>query len=1471
MTRKPSSSNDKSSAVEQQPAASALSAAEISSALKKEKSIKDKIQQFTVVKRNGSIVPFHRERISVAIVAAFRDTRKIAKEAPLTKELQQTVEQITDLVIIDLHVLAAKGASLTVEGIQDQVEVCLMKAGHHDVARDYIIYRDQHKALREDSPLNLKIVRSDGSSVRFNPMKIASSIEDAFRRTQHVEGPATEEIVNAVNMLTQKVVARAVSLSKAGNVLNIPLIDDEIEQQLMKEGFFGVAKNFILHRASIGEQGSATFEHVLPQEETKLRQFTVIDDNKVTRTITESQLHSRMKFACRGLEDLTSSEELLESSITNFYEGIKESEVDQANIMAARAKIEIEPAYSKVAARLLLDVLYRETMGISASDPSLESTHRDYFKKYLKHAINVDRVSPDLLNFDLDKLARAMQLQRDDQFTYLGLQSLYDRYFLHHEQRRLETPQIFWMRVAMGLALSENEQKNERAIEFYDIFSKFLFCSGTPTLFNSGTNHSQLSSCYLSTVMDDLSHIFKVVADDAQLSKWAGGIGNDWSNVRATGATIKGTNGKSQGVIPFLKVANDTAVAVNQCFAPETGVYTAEGVKHISDVSVGDLVLGISGNYRLVTDKFSYNQKDPMVAITLKHAIEPVHVTAGHPFYAIRNVPWEQAVSRTLQWLEKGKVKCEWVDAGELKDGDYVAQVIPKEIVNVADLDQDDARLYGILLGDGHLSKDGYQWGVSGNPEKDEHLEFVRNYLSVRGIHSWETGRGESYVQIHWASGRGAVRDATTGRITSSGEPTLPFGYDDIYDSKKQKRIAPRLSHLPRPLTLAMVQGLLETDGNVSRGKEITFTNTSRSLIDALRYQLLRLGIPTAGQYRERNNNHTGKRSDGSLAHFSGITKSYDLRIPATEEIAKLMNCKAVIKKNWITLRNHIFTRVKEVASAAVNPFVFDLQVEDDESYMTTAALAHNGGKRKGAMCAYLETWHLDIEDFLELRKNTGDERRRTHDMNTANWIPDLFMKRVNANGMWTLFSPSNVPDLHDLYGAAFEKRYTEYEKMADEGKLKLFKRVEALQLWRKILSMLFETGHPWVTFKDPSNIRSPQDHAGVVHSSNLCTEILLNTSKEETAVCNLGSINLVEHMTEKGLDEKKLAATIRTAVRMLDNVIDINFYPTVEARSSNLRHRPVGMGLMGFQDALYIMNISYASHEAVKFADTCMEMISYYAILASSELAKERGTYQSYKGSKWDRGLLPIDTIDLLEKERGGDLDMDRSATFDWAPVRESVKKYGMRNSNTMAIAPTATISNIIGSTQSIEPMYKHLFVKSNLSGEFTIPNIYLVDRLKKLGLWDKQMLDDLKYFDGSIAEIERVPQEIKQVFLTAFEIDPEWMIECTSRRQKWIDMGISHNLYIAEPSGKKLHQMYMLAWKKGLKTTYYLRCLGATQIEKSTTDINKRGLQPRWMKNKSASSNILIDREETPAEAAPKTDKPIVCNLGEGCESCQ
>ncbi|MGH8759745.1 MAG: ribonucleoside-diphosphate reductase subunit alpha, partial [Burkholderiales bacterium] len=929
-------------------------------------------------------------------------------------------------------------------------------------------------------------------------------------------------------------------------------------------------------------------------------------------------------------------------------------------------------------------------------------------------------------------------------------------------------------------------------------------------MFNSGTQRSQLSSCYLTTVSDDLEGIYDAIKENALLSKFAGGLGNDWTPVRALGSHIKGTNGKSQGVVPFLKVVNDTAVAVNQCFAPETPVYTANGAKAIRDVHVGDLVLGKSGTYREVTKTFVYNQRDPMVAVHVKHAVEPLCVTAGHPFYAIRGIPLEQANHRTRDWIAKGKVKAGWADAGVLQTGDYVAQVIPTEVVPVAGFTEDDARLYGILLGDGHLSKQGSEWGVSGNPRSDEHLQFVRAYLSARGIHFWETGRGETYLQVRWASGRGAVRDGTTGRILGAGEPTLPFSHDELYDEQGRKRIARRFSHLPRSQTLALVQGLLVTDGGISRGNEIYFTNTSRPLIDGLRYQLLRLGVPTAGQHRERQNAHTARRSDGSRVRFDGTTSVYDLRIPAVPEVAALVGCKPIAKRNWIEHEGCVFSRVCKVESAPVKPFVMDLAVDADESYMTSSGLAHNGGKRKGAVCSYLENWHLDIEEFLELRKNTGDDRRRTHDMNTANWIPDLFMKRVMEADAWTLFSPADVPDLHDKVGREFEKAYTEYERKTQTGELKLFKRIPALTLWRKMLTMLFETGHPWITFKDPCNIRSPQSHVGVVHSSNLCTEITLNTSDSEIAVCNLGSINLVAHMKDGKLDHDKLKQTVSTAMRMLDNVIDVNYYAVNKARNANFKHRPVGLGIMGFQDCLLEMRVPYASKEALDFADRSMEAVAYYAYWASTELAEERGRYSTYEGSLWSGGILPQDSLKLLAEERGGYVEVDTSSSMNWEPLRARIKQFGMRNSNCLAIAPTATIANIVGVSASIEPTYQNLYVKSNLSGEFTVTNEYLVRDLKKLNAWDEVMIADLKYFDGSLAKIDRVPQEIRNLYATAFEVDSTWIVEAGARRQKWIDQAQSLNIYMAGDSGKKLDDTYTLAWKRGLKTTYYLRTLG-------------------------------------------------------------
>ena len=947
--------------------------------------------------------------------------------------------------------------------------------------------------------------KRDGRLEEFDQARIYRAIEKAFRADRGIAPTASlgAELVEEIARITNSVTQVAIRAALEGDQMEVERIQDEVENAMMAAGHFAIARRYILYREE--HKRARALRQDRDVDETVTLYVSKRDGRR--QQMDSDRIRREIGIACKGLEDRVDAQEVGNEVLRMVFDGVSTDEINKAMILASRARIEQEPAYTYVAARLLSKVIYREVLGKSCTPDELESEHRKQFRAYLEKGIAADRLHESLLEYDLETIAAALRPERDLKFGYMGMQTIYDRYLLHLNDKRIETPQYFFMRVSMGLAQDE-PQREERAIEFYNLLSSFHFMNSTPTLFNAGTMRPQLSSCYLSTVMDDLEHIFKVVGDDARLSKWAGGLGNDWTNVRATGGYIKGTNGRSQGVVPFLKVANDTAVAVNQ------------------------------------------------------------------------------------------------------------------------------------------------------------------------------------------------------------------------------------------------------------------------------------------------------------------------------------------------------------------------------------------GGKRKGAMCAYLETWHLDIEDFLELRKNTGDERRRTHDMNTANWIPDLFMKRVAEGGQWTLFNPCEVPDLHDLFGAAFEARYKEYEAMADAGKLKQHKRSDATNLWRKMLSMLFETGHPWITFKDPSNVRSPQDHTGVVHSSNLCTEILLNTSEHETAVCNLGSINLAQHVIDGKLNEKLLARTVRTALRMLDNVIDINYYPTPEAKTANMRHRPVGMGIMGFQDALYRMDISYASEEAVEFADRSMEMISYYAILASTELAAERGTYQTYAGSKWSRGILPIDSIELLSRERGAQyLEMDSSSSMDWERVREAVRTHGMRNSNTMAIAPTATISNIVGVSQSIEPTYSNLFSKSNLSGDFAVVNTYMVEDLKSFELWDAELVDDLKYFDGSLAEIERIPQHLRDKYRTAFEIEPKWLVECASRRQKWIDMGQSLNLYIREPSGRKLSEMYQFAWRRGLKTTYYLRGLAATQIEKSTVDVNRRGIQPRWMKNRSASADVQVHR--TPAAGAPEaepmgddealvqnpaTAAPTACSLLDPeCEACQ
>nr|WP_246628651.1 ribonucleoside-diphosphate reductase subunit alpha [Methylomagnum ishizawai] len=1314
-----------------------------------------------------------------------------------------------------------------------------------------------------DSPGGMRVIRRNGKVTQFDPGKIGVAITKAFLAVEGGSAAASRRIHEVVEDLTAQVVAALSRRHPSSGTLHIEDIQDQVELALMRGEHHKVARAYVLYRE----------EHARLRAEKSNEQPPAGDALRVTladgrqKPLDSVRLGRIVDEACRGLADVDGGW-ILEETRRNLFDGVPEKDVAAALLMAARTRIEQEPNYSYVTARLLLDTLRREALGFlgqgapEATQDEMAERYPEYFADFIKRGAELELLSPELTRYDLGRLGAALQPERDLLFNYLGLQTLYDRYFIHHGNTRFELPQAFFMRVAMGLALNEIDRE-AKAIEFYRLLSSFDFMSSTPTLFNSGTLRPQLSSCYLTTVPDDLEGIYGAIKDNALLSKYAGGLGNDWTRVRGLGAHIKGTNGKSQGVVPFLKVANDTAVAVNQCFSPETPIFSADGIKAIRDIEIGDLVLGISGTYREVTDKMVYNQRDPMVSLDVKHSVEPLRVTAGHPFWAIRGVPMEQAAARTLAWLDKGKIGPAWIDAGELRKGDYVGQVIPAEVLPVDGFTEDDARLYGILLGDGHMSGDGKEWGVSGNPERDEHMEFVRLYLARRGVHYWENGRGETYGQIHWSTGSGAVRDGTTGRIVGAGAPTLPFTRDDLYDAQGRKRISRRFSHLPLPQARALIKGLLETDGGVSRGKEIYFTNTSHALVEGLRYQLLRMGIPAAGQYRERENAHTARRSDGSEIAFSGVTKAYDLRIPAVPEIAELVDCRAIAKRNWIVYQGCVFSRVRKVEPMAPCPFVIDLKVEGDESYMTAAALAHNGGKRLGAVCAYLETWHLDIEEFLDLRKNTGDDRRRTHDMNTANWVPDLFMKRVAEEGQWTLFSPSDTPDLHDLTGADFEKRYTDYEAKVDRGEIALFKRLPAAQLWRKMLSMLFETGHPWITFKDPCNLRYSNRHVGMVHSSNLCTEIALHTNENEIAVCNLGSINLASHITESGeIDTPKLEQTISTAMRMLDNVIDINYYSVPQARRSNVRHRPVGLGIMGFQDALYKLGIAYASPEAVEFADRGMELVSYHAIKASTDLAEERGRYSSFEGSLWSRGILPIDSIALVEEARGGYLQMDRSATLDWDALRERVKTVGMRNSNTMAIAPTATISNICGVSQSIEPTYQNLFVKSNLSGEFTVVNPYLVAELKRHGLWDAVMINDLKYYDGSVQKIERVPEAVKRMYATAFELDARWLIEAGSRRQKWIDQAQSLNLYMAEPSGKKLDNLYKLAWIRGLKTTYYLRTLGATHVEKSTAFDGKLNAV------KSGEGALLME----PASDIRPAEGAKVCSLDDPtCEACQ
>lgn len=1185
------------------------------------------------------------------------------------------------------------------------------------------------------------------------------------------------------------------------------------------------------------------------------------------------QMHSVIEKAAlaHGIP-LESLERIYVETLNNLFNGAELTQVNEALKISLRPYVEMDERFSYLIAAVLDHDNRREVCQLLGLP--LDSTDAQILLPSLKHGVKVGRISEKVFEHfseeDIQKLANYLQDHRSANFTYLGLQTLYDRYFLHDNEVRYETAQVFFMRVAIGHAFDEKrdevnglvyagfntprlsildaalatfdpvpETKLDNALNFivdlYDAYSQFEYMSSTPTLFNSATIAPQMSSCYLSTIPDDLGGIYSALRDDALLSKFAGGLGNDWTPVRALNSYIKGTNGKSQGVVPFLKVANDTAVAVNQCFDPTTPLYTASGIKPIESINIGDLVLGKSGNYKPVLDVMSYDQKDDMRLIKVKHGFEPLKVTAGHPFLVLRGNP---KGGRT----NPDNFKLEWIEAKDLTTDDMIAQVIPKEFTE-STLTVDDAFMYGILLGDGHCAKESNEWGITGDSSNAGHIAFATEYLKNLGIHTWTTG-DSGRVQLRWAK----------------NSDMFPFVYTDIYTIDGKKYIHPKYLNLNNTLALNIIKGLLLTDGNISRGKEITFSTTSVDLLHGLRYLLLKIETPSSVYTRTRTFNHVGLRNDDTTFVMNSTTTEHVLRIPASDKIALLVSVPSLTKRNWIVYNGYMFTRVKSNDKMAIpSVTVYDLIVEGDESYMTVNGLAHNGGKRKGAMCAYLETWHLDIEEFLELRKNTGDDRRRTHDMNTANWIPDLFMKRVILKEKWTLFTPSETPDLHDLVGKAFEERYTHYEAIAKETGM-LHKVINAEDLWRKMLGMVFETGHPWLTWKDVCNIRSPQDHVGVVHSSNLCTEITLNTSADEIAVCNLGSINAVSHVREDGtIDEDKLARTVHLAVRALDNVIDANMYPVPQAQNANMRHRPVGLGLMGFQDALFKMGIDYASQQAVEFADKFQELLSYYAIAASAELAKIRGAYSTFKGSKWDRGIFPLDTLKLLEEERGAEYcQFDYSSHLGeekWNELKGFVKQHGMRNSNVQAIAPTATISNIIGVSQSIEPVFQNVYVKSNLSGEFTIVNPYLQKELTKLGLWDNQIIQEIKNADGSVQEIDRIPLALRNRFCTAFEVGAKWLVEAAARRQKWIDQAQSLNLYIADANGRKLDMTYKMGWVKGLKTTYYLRALSATQTEKVT-----------------GASTLNAVKPVSTAEFSQAAPVPGACSIDNpDCEACQ
>lgn len=1126
-------------------------------------------------------------------------------------------------------------------------------------------------------------------------------------------------------------------------------------------------------------------------------------------------------------------------TVGGIFDGATTRQLDELSITTATMLILEEPEYSKLAARLLARVIHEE----APTGP---------FSKVMgdMHALGrINDRTHDFVVRHTRALDAALDDKRDDEFEYFGLKTVYDRYLLRHPEldEVLETPQRFFMRIACALSRTLKD-----ALGIYEALSTLRYLPGSPTLFNAGTNYEQCSSCFLvDSPQDNIGAIYKGYADVAYLSKFAGGIGIAYTRVRSRGSKIKSTNGKSNGIVPWLKILDSSIGAVNQCFAGDTLVWTSQGAKPIREIEAGNLILGHSGEYRSVLERFEYKQTEPMVRVKPKHSFEALHVTAGHPFYAITGVANPEITKRILARLDAKVLRPEWIEAKDLKAGDYVSQVIPQHVSAVEGFTREDARLYGIILGDGFCTKAAHEWGVAGLPDAD-HMVFVEAYLRAHDIRHFKTQMHGKAITIRWAKSGEVVRDAATGQYAGSGPDSLPFTRDDIYDVNNQKRIASRFMHLPEDQTLALIHGLIETDGNVSRGVELTYCTTSEPLAFGVRYLLLRLGIPTSGNRRRRVNDHDIIRDNGTVDHVGGITNVIDIRIPAEERIAVLAGCKLLTKRNWFAYEGKVWSRLREVSPAEVCDTVYDLKVERDETYTLASALVHNGGKRKGACAVYLEPWHADIEDFLELRNNTGDEASRTHNLNLVNWIPDLFMKRVAAGGTWSLFDPKVTPDLPDLYGAEFEAAYEAYEV-----KGVAVKTVPAQELYGKMIRTLAQFGQGWMTFKDRCNATSNQTGAkgNVIHLSNLCVEILQVSSEKETAVCNIGSINLSKFLKDSGVlgieagqfanklefDFDALADAVKTAVRALDRVIDVNFYTIPETAASNDRWRPVGLGLMGLQDVFFQLRLAFDSPKALELSNKISEEIYFHALTASCDLSEELGPHKAFSETKAAKGKLQFDAWNVSPSD-----------TARWTKLRNRVMHHGLRNSLLIAIAPTATIASIAGCYECIEPMLSNQFKRETMSGDFLQVNRYLVDELRHLGVWNDQMRLKIKMANGSIQGITELPEETRKLFRTVWEYSMKTLINMAAGRGAFLDQSQSLNLFMESPSIGAASSMYMYAWQMGLKTTYYLRSRPATQIMKT------------------------VSEAKVEAPVAKKTfteEEALVCSLEnpDACEACQ